>query len=144
MAIRSEWRRVRGELGHRQDRASNQNRLPSPGPKLSTWISLPMRCTSWRLIISPRPAPARRRTSPTRPKRQEELGQLLRRHSDAGILHLEAAGAPGLVLGQHLHPKLHPPLIGEFHRVAQEVEQHLAQALLVGQHRAWGRWGVTS
>ena len=61
----------------------------------------------------------------------EEPCELLVAHRLAGVLHLEAQ-AHGR---REAHLERDYAVLGELHRVVQEIQQHLAQSALVGPDR---------
>ena len=64
---------------------------------------------------------------------RENLGELLGRHADAGIGHAHRI-AGNLAWRDSGDSQCHRPALGELAGVAEEVEQHLAQAHLVAAH----------
>ena len=106
---------------------------------LSTWMSPPISRTSWWLIARPSPVPPTRRAmSPTCSK-----GWKMAAPAAAGSMPMpvsasrSAARADPCAAPRDVRTRsTTSPLLGELDRVAQQVEQHLAQALLVGLHGA--------
>ena len=110
---------------------SNQKRLPAPA-RLSTWMSPPIRRTSWRLIARPSPVPPKRRcTSPPCSKGWKMASSCVGANADAAVADLEAQAHRAGIGAQRPHLQAHLAAFGELDGVAQQVEQHLAQALLV-------------
>ena len=71
-------------------------------------------------------------------ERLEQLADRFRRHADAGVNHLEPnqIHVPRLLLtaAQRRDAQQHFPRFGEFDRVAEQIQQHLAQPLFIGHH----------
>jgi len=59
-------------------------------------------------------------------KAPEDLRLLLGRHADARVLHRKPHA-----LRPRLHTQHHAALVGELERIAQQVDQHLHQAMAV-------------
>ena len=70
----------------------------------------------------------------SRLQRIEDLGDVLVADADPGILHLDA----DLVL-RYRDRDHHPPLVGELERIAEQIEQHLLDALGVAGDERQGR-----
>ena len=83
-----------------------------------------MSCTSWRLMVRPRPVPPKRRVveeSACANAREQAL-LVLGRDADAGVGDVEVQRDAFGVLVQHPRPDDHLALRGELHGVGTEVE----------------------
>ena len=109
---------------------------PLPGV-LSTVTSPPSMRQKCLVMARPEPGPAviaRGRGLCLR-ERLEQPGELLRRHANPGIRHLELHHV-GPLVDDPAHASVIRPRFCELGSVAQEVEQALAQLGLIGAHRA--------
>ena len=65
----------------------------------------------------------------------ENLLLILLRHADSGVLHQEVGAHTAALLRLLIHRHLHRALLRrEFHRVPQQVDQHLIQPHAVAVH----------
>ena len=110
-------------------RASNQKRLPCPG-SLATPTSPPISCARWRVIARPRPVPPKRRVvelsacvkaANSWPSCSGAMPMPVSRTLEAHA-HASRSRSPAAS-----HAQRDPPVLGELHRVAQQVEQRLRQ-----------------
>ena len=122
-----------GAVGARQ-RDGEAERRPGRA-RLSTPMRPPMRSTMRREIASPSPVPPNcaRRAAVGLLELLEDARLRVRRDADAGVAHrgTDLAGR-----GAGLDDHRDPACLGELHRIAGEVEQHLAQARDVADHAA--------
>ena len=71
----------------------------------------------------------------------KELGLLCLGQPDAGVAHFEAQGHVAFGPRLHLHAQVHATALGELHRIAAEVQQHLADAQTVA-HQVGRELGI--
>ena len=67
-------------------------------------------------------------------ERAEDAVDLVGRDADAAVFDFETQRGLRSAASDASHAQSHLAAVGEFHRVAEQVEQHLAQALLVDPH----------
>ena len=109
-------------------------RCRSPG-SLSTSMSPPIERTSWRLIARPSPVPPMRRARVAHLlEGLEEARQICRPRCRCRCLAPRSAAGRRRSPARAAHVQTHLAAVGELHRVAQQVQQHLPQPLLVGAH----------
>ena len=64
----------------------------------------------------------------------EHLVQFVGAHAGAGVVHFKSGHLPRVA-----HPQAHAAHLGELDRIAQQVDEYLAQAFFVGTHGRWHR-----